>query len=184
VARTYEWTQAAREEVDPLGHPPIWWTVSASVLPLSLEAPDASDWTLERLEAYAAAGWSVINDPIGPVDPPQLIAPSIRLLAEVYPHASGSFPDPEAPGVVKSVWSAALSPDALWRDPAHLDQGLASWSTKGYVTSHGRRGPASYGGGQAQINFGLWTANCYNTLFPGVADCYFVLSARALWSRP
>jgi len=183
MTRTYEWTQAALEVAAPLGHPPPWWTVSAATHPLSLASPASGDWTLERIEAYAQTGWTVINNPIGPIDPTQFIAPSTRILAEVYPFGSSSFPDPSTSGTQRAVWSAGLTVDAVWRDPAEQAQGIVMWSTKGLVLSKGRRGPSDYGGGRCQINFGVWTANCFNTLFPGVFDSMFVLSARALWSH-
>lgn len=183
MTRTYEWTQAAREELTPLGLAPIWFTDSAPVSPLSLASPSADDWTLERLECYATAAWTCIGDHLGTTPPFQLISPSTRLLAEVYSFGSTLFPDPTTMGVEGAVWSAALSPNGVWRNYTSDHQGVVMWSTNGYVTSHGRRGPAHYGGGRAQINFGLWTSNCIDTLWPQVVDSAFTMSARALWSK-
>ena len=182
---TYEWTQTAREEVVSPGSPGSWWTPESPFLPLSLFSPDENDWRLVRLEASANIGICVANEPFFAPDPGQPVYLNTRILAEVYPYGSTDFPDPTADGVVRAVWSAVLSPCGVSYDNATDVRYGADYfySTNGLVTSQGQRGPDDYGGGRAQINFGLWTANCYNAFWPGAAGAGFTMFARALWKR-
>ena len=178
---TYEWTGANREEYDPLGHTPIWFTIVAPKLVLSVPSPSADPWRLVRLEAAATIQIDQVGAPLLGAPYAEMAGFSPRLLAEVYPFGSTSFPSPIASPAVRSVWSGILTPRVFATDSHTAGAGVAMYSTDGYVTSRGERGPADYGGGQAQVNFGVWTAFCDDAGWPGVANCAFYLGARALW---
>jgi hypothetical protein len=181
---TYEWTSASREEYDPLGHVPVWFTTFESNLVLSVASPSAEDWRLVRTEAYCSVQARQVGPPLVGDPYAQITAVSTRLLADVFPFGSTDFPDPLAGGDVRAVWSAALSPRSFAFDPHTAGAGAAWWSTEGYITSQGQRGPDDYGGGQGQVNFGVWSANCLDSGWPDVADSGFVIVARALWKLP
>lgn len=181
---TYEWTNALVANPYTLGNPPSWWTIGGSpIQAISTESPGGPGDILVRAELFVAASATVVNEPLG-VSPFQMYAISLLMLGEVYEVGVGGFPNPSAAGVNSGVISAAAPVTAVSdKDPAHSVKGV-TWSTGGYVTSKGRRGPAKYGPGHPELRIGLWATNVFDGTIIGETDSSETYALRALWYVP
>jgi hypothetical protein len=181
---TFEWTQSTVQEVSPLGHVPVWFTGVSPALLASCFGPDGDGWTLKRTELFVNIAYNALGGEFPVPDPLQMIAMSSLILGEVYEYGSTSFPDPTSNDPTRAVISAALPARAISLSSAVGDTGAFAMNTDGFVTSQGQRGPGDYGGGRAQINFGIWTTNCFNEFWPGGMDAAITVYVRALWHQP
>jgi len=178
---TYQWMQGLRQEVDPLGHVPIWFTGVDSVLFLSVFAPATGEWELVRTELFVNITYNALGGEFPVPDPLQMLAMSTLILGEAYAYGSTEFPDPQSNDPTRAVLSTGLPARAISLSSAVGDTGAFAMNTGGMVTSQGVRGPENWGGGRGQVNFGLWTTNCFNEFWPGGMDSAITAWARCLW---
>lgn len=183
-AVAYEWTQATVESPTTLGGIPIYSSFAGTAKILQCPGPAVDGCTLERVEFAGYIGENAVGEPFPIADPVSFIGRSAYVLGECYALGSTAAPDPDVSATVRAVISAQMPVTAVATRGASTDNGLIVMSTMGWVTSKGVRGPADYGGGQAQVNFGLWLANEYNTNWYGAVDTACSFAARCLWRLP
>lgn len=181
---TYEWTQATVQSQTTLGFIPIYSSFSGTAHILQCPGPAVDGCTLERVEFAGYIGENGVGEPFPIPDPVSFIGRSAYVLGECYALGSTAAPDPDVTGTVRAVISAQMPVTAVATRGTSTDNGLIVMSTMGWVTSKGIRGPADYGGGQAQVNFGLWLANETNTAYYGAVDGACSFAARCLWRLP
>jgi len=183
---TYTWVQDRTNNQYSLGNAPLWWNTAGSpVLVATVPSPVGSGDTLVRTELYAAATGALEgNMPLHSVSS-NLMQAQISLAGEVYVAGSGGFPNPDDLGTSEAVITAQLVPAyAVALEGAFEARVAAAWSTPGYVTSKGERGPAKYGSGHPELRVGLWADNVFDALLPGAMNSTWNIKVRCLWRTP
>jgi hypothetical protein len=181
---TYEWTQKVISNVYPLGNEPGWWTLAGDPhQAITCASPNGDGDILVRTEFFASASASVLGDGLG-VEPFQFHAISILFLGEVYPDSAGGFPDPHLDGPSSGVISAVASVTALADPDPTASPTVVTYSTRGYVTSKGQRGPRKYGGGHPQIRIGMFGMNLFDEFILGATNSSETYAVRTLWYTP
>ena len=180
----YEWTQAAVASTSNLGTVPIYSSFSGTAQIISCAGPAVDGCTLVRTEFAGYIGEDASAEPFPIADPVSFVGRSAYVLGECYASGSTTYPDPSITGTMRALISAAMPVNAVATRGTSADNGLIVMSTSGYVTSKGIRGPADYGGGQAQVNFGLWLSNELNTNWYGAVNTGCSFSVRCLWKLP
>lgn len=180
----YRWTQNHASHLWTLGNPPTWWNTAATpVQVVATQSPGGAGDVLKRCEISCAMSGTVVGDPIV-IDAWQMPSITMLFLGEVYPTGVAGFPDPSASGTVRAVISAAAAVRSLsMPDQAHSKISIA-YSTDGYVTSKGQRGPAQYGGGHPELRIGMYAMNVADAFLPGELDSSELFTVRALWYTP
>lgn len=183
---TYTWTQDRTNNVYTLGNPPIWWnTVGNPQLVATVPSPVGAGDTLVRTEIYATAAGALEGNLPLHSEPSSLYQIVIYLQGEVYTAGSPGFPNPDDLGTSRAVITAVLEPRTLaYYDVVPPARGSCAWSTPGYVTSKGERGPAQYGSGHPELRVGLWADNVIDALMPGALNSAWNIHTRCLWRTP
>lgn len=182
---THTWTQNRVNSLYTVGNPPPWWDATGvAKLAITVDSPSGAGDILQRTEIWARAGAYALGN-FGTLDQPwELWSPTIKLLGEVYPIGSTTVPDPDSQGTAPGVITAGLDVDAAAFDPFHAKGGMVSFSTRGYQTSRGERGPAKYGAGHPQLRVGMNVAGVSSPLYAGFLDSWWNIHVRTLWWTP
>lgn len=178
---TYVWTQKVVQNIYTLGEPPDWWnTALTPVQVVATESPGGPGDILERCEFSANMAAVLTHDP-AVADPFQLQAISMAFVGEVYSVGAGGFPNPGLDGSVPGVITAMADVTAFAVPDPAASKRAVNYSTRGYVSSKGIRGPDKYGGGHPELRIGMFGLNVFNGLDPGVMDSSSTYVVRALW---
>lgn len=182
---TYTWVQDRTNSLWTLGNTPNWYdsTQTAQVV-ATVPSPSGAGDILKRCELSARAGSQAVGNFLTLSRAWSLWTPSIRLLGEVFVAGNTTIPDPLSLGTESGVITACLEIDALAASLTDAQPGVVSFSTKGYVTSHGERGPAKYGSGHPELRVGMNVANVFDPNYVSSMDSWWSIHVRALWYTP
>lgn len=184
---SYQWVTAKNVGFYPptgSGDPP-WYTPS-NIPKAVVRCPSAhgNGDILERVEVAGYWGFQAADATTVPDATEGL---QTHLLGDIG-SSSSTPPDPQATGAHSMALTAWL--DWTWETPTFGDPTNtyilnARASTNGYITSHARRGPESYGGVDPYFVLGIITEDA--AVSHGVylhAQSYWAFYVRCLWRTP
>ena len=184
---SYEWVTAKNVGFYPptgSGDPP--WYTPGPIAKAVVRCPSAhgNGDILERVEVAGYWGFQAAD---ATLVPDAIQGLQTHLIGEIG-SSSSTPPDPQATGAADFAFTGWL--DWKWEvhtfgSPTNTYPLAARASTNGYLTSHARRGPASYGGVSPYFVLGIITEDAnVSTLVKNHSQSYWAFYVRCLWRTP
>ena len=184
---SYEWYTAKNVGLYPPtgGSQPAWYTPSG--IPKAIvrcASPNGAGDILERVEVWGQIGVHLIDFTAQQF---ANIAAMTHLMGDVG-SSSSTAPDPGFTGAGDFAFTGAM--DWTWEiptfgSPLNTAPLYMRATTHGYITSHARRGPASYGAGAPSFNLGILTeADIFLNPTLAAAQSFWAFYVRCLWRTP